>query len=298
VEARGIFCYNKIMSIKRVGVLRGGTGKQYATSLQKGGEVISCIFENLADKYKTFDILIDKDGVWHLNGIPILPSGLAQKVDVVWNTSHPSFSNILDSLSIPNINAGDFSSILQNNKNLLREHLKNIDIEMPRYIISPKNAQEVFEKFPAPWIVKFLNEIKVVKTFDELAEIIKDKEDVIVEEFIPGKIASMHSVPGFRMGDLPAQTGGIYTFPLVNSFGIFSKEEKEKLATVTKKLHKHIGVKHYLKSDFVLTPRGKIYLLQINGTPNLKSNSHFSEVCESVGAKTHHVVEHILEQQS
>jgi D-alanine-D-alanine ligase-like ATP-grasp enzyme len=274
---------------KRVGVLRGGTGEYYTSSLQKGGEVISLIFENLGDKYKTLDILIDKDGVWHLNGIPILPSVLAQKVDVVWNTSHPSFSNILDSLSILNVNAGDFSSILQNNKDLLREHIKSIDIEMPRHIVSPKNAKEVFEKISPPWIVKILNEVKVVKTFNELTEIINDKDDVVVEEFIAGKIVSMHSMPNFRGVE-------IYTFPLGNSFGSFSAKEKEKLDTLTKKLHKHIGAKHYLKSDFVLTPRGKIYLLQINGTPNLKLNSHFSQVVESVGAKMHHVVEHILEQ--
>ena len=40
----------KDKKLKRVGVLRGGAGKHYASSLQKGGEVISCIFENLGDK--------------------------------------------------------------------------------------------------------------------------------------------------------------------------------------------------------------------------------------------------------
>ena len=97
------------------------------------------------------------------------------------------------------------------------------------------------------------------------------------------------------MGDLPAQAGDIYAFPPGNSFGVFAVEEKEKLAASAKKLHKHIGAKHYLKSDFILTPRGKVYLLQINLTPNLKPDSHFSQVCELVGAKPHHVVEHILE---
>ena len=54
------------------------------------------------------------------------------------------------------------------------------------------------------------------------------------------------------------------------------------------------GVK--TKSDFVLNPHGKVYLLNIDSTPDLKPDSHFSQVCESVGAKTHHVVEHILER--
>jgi hypothetical protein len=283
------------MSQKRIGILRGGNGKYYASSLKHGGEIISHITENLGDKYKTFDILIDKDYIWHINGAPINPGDLMQRVDMVWNTSHSSFSNILDSLSIPNIGISSFCSGLENNRDMLREHIKSlpagghgIGLSMPRYIISPKNAWEVFEKFGSPWIVKIFNEIKIVKTFDELAEIIDGKENVIVEEFIPGKVASVHSVPMFRDED-------VYTFPLGNSFGVFSAEEKEQLANLAKILHKHIGAKHYLKSDFVLTPRGKIYLLQINGMPDLKPDSHFSQVCESIGANTHNVIEHILD---
>jgi D-alanine-D-alanine ligase-like ATP-grasp enzyme len=279
----------KDKKIKRVGILRGGAGKYYTSSLQKGGEIISCIFENLSDKYKVLDILIDKDYVWHLNGLPILPADLVDRVDVVWNTSHPSFANILDSLSIPNISVGSFPFALENNQDFLREHLKNIGIQMPRSILSPQNAKEVFEKFPAPWIVKILNEIKLVKTFNELALIINGKNDITVEEFISGKVATVHSVSNFR-------NQKIYTFPLVNSFGVFSKEEKEKLSDLVKKLHKHLGAKHYLKSDFVLTPKGKIYLLQINNTPNLKPDSHFSQSVESVGAKMHHVVEHMIKE--
>jgi hypothetical protein len=178
---------------------------------------------------------------------------------------------------------------LQNNADFLREHIKEIGLPMPRSMVSPKNAKEVLEKFPAPWIVKILNEAKVVKTFDELAKTLNSKDDVVVEEFIAGKIATVHSVPHFRGVE-------IYAFPLVNSYGVFSVEEKEKIIDTAKSLHKHIGAKHYLKSDFILTPRGKIYLLQINGMPNFKKDSHLSEAVESVGAKMHHVVEHILEQ--
>ncbi|MFH1201127.1 MAG: hypothetical protein V1484_02245 [bacterium] len=295
-----------IKSKKRVGILRGGAGKNYNSSLKHGGEIISHIFENLSDKYKTFDILIDKDYIWHFNGVPIDPGDLVYKIDVVWNTTHPSFSNILDNLAIPNIGNSSFSHALENSKEMLQEHMKQIGVQMPRsYTIkkalghSPMGeAKEVFEKFPAPWIVKSFTEdsnigIHLAKTFNELVGSIEDgvkhEKSILVEEFISGKVVSVHSVPQFRGKD-------IYIFPLGNSFGDFSIAEKEKLTNLVKDLHKHIGAKQYLKSDFVLTPRGKVYLLQIESMPNLKSNSHFSQVCESVGAKMHHVVEHILEQ--
>ena len=274
---------------KRVGILRGETGKHYASSLQKGGEIILLISENLGEKYKTFDILIDKDYIWHINGLPINPGDLVSRIDIVWNTSHPSLSNILDSLAIPNVGVSFFCSSLENSKDILREHIKSLGLSMPRYIISPKNAREVFEKFGSPWIVKKYNEARVVKTFNELLEIINGSNDLIVEEFIPGKIASVHTVPKFRGQD-------IYTFPLGNAFGNFSNSEKDKLLSVARDLHKHIGAKHYLKSDFVLTSRGKVYLLGVESHPDIQLNSHFSQVCESVGAKMHHVIEHILEQ--
>jgi D-alanine-D-alanine ligase len=283
---------------KRIGILRGGNGKYYATSLKKGGEIISHITENLADKYKISDILVDRDYIWHINGVPINPGDLINRVDVIWNTSHPSFSNILESLNIPNISTGSFSSALGNNREMLKKHIKSLGLSMPRYIISPKNAREVFEKFGSPWIVKMFDEVsntsvQLTKTFPELVEAIKDgvrhEKSILVEEFIAGKIASVHSVPMFRNEE-------IYIFPLGNSFGIFSAEEKKKLEDLVKELHQHLGAKHYLKSDFVLTPRGKVYLLQIDGMPDLKQDSHFSQVCSSVGTQMHNVVEHILEQ--
>lgn len=312
----GCFCYNLKMQIrtkKRIGVLRGGAGKHYVDSIRKGGNIISHTSYKLGDKYKVFDILIDKNHIWHFNGLPINPGDLVNKVDIVWNTTHPNLSNILDSLSIPNLRSGSFFYALENNEDMLREHVKSLGVEVPRSIILPvyqkdfdgprerypiKKAREIFEKFSSPWIVKSFTQdenmgIHLAKTFPELVQAIEDGvehgKSILVQEFIPGKVASMHSVPKFRDEE-------IYTFPLGGAFGAFSFVEKEKLFNLARNLHKHIGARHYLKSDFVLTPHGKIYLLQIGSVPDLAQDSHFSQVCESVGAKTHQVVEHILGQ--
>jgi len=312
-------------SKKRVGVIRGGEREHYASSIKRGGEVILNIVDNLGDKYKVVDILIDKDYIWHVNGVPTNPGDLVYKVDIVWNTSHPSFSNILDSLSIPNISVSTFSSVLSSSREMLRKHMQGIGVDMPRSIVLPfyqedfdgprdkyavKKAKEVFEKFGSPWIVKSFTPdanmaIHLAKTFPELVNAIEDGvnhgKSILVEEFITGKVASVHSVPGFRK-DLPAprlrgqEAGELYVFPIDSTHGNFSSSEKDKLSKYTKDLHKHIGAKHYLRTDFVMTPRGKVYLLSIDSTPDLRSDSHFSKICESVGAKVHHVVDHILEQ--
>ncbi|KKS04712.1 MAG: D-alanine-D-alanine ligase [Candidatus Nomurabacteria bacterium GW2011_GWC2_41_8] len=281
-------------------------------SLRKGGDIISYIFENLGEKYKVVDILIDTEGNWHLNGKPVMPADLIHKIDLVWNTAHPGFSVILDNLSIPSIGVSSFSHALGNSREMLWEHMKKIGVAMPRSIILPvyqkdfdgpreryaiKKAKEVHEKFSSPWIVKSFSPdsnmgIHLAKTFNELVAGIEDgvkhEKSIVVEEFISGKVASVHSVPNFRGQD-------IYAFPVGNVFGNFSPAEKEKLIVLAKNIHNHIGAKHYLKSNFLLNKRGKIYLLDFESTPNLKLSSNFSEVCEMVGAKMHHVVEHILE---
>ena len=70
------------MSRTIVGVLRGGTSREYNLSLKTGGAILSALPEN---KYDTRDILVDKKGVWHSRGIPMeAPRALAQ-IDIVIN---------------------------------------------------------------------------------------------------------------------------------------------------------------------------------------------------------------------
>jgi len=292
---------------KRVGILRGGMGDYYETSLKEGGYVISHILD-LSDKWKPVDILIDKEGVWHAGGVPIKPSDLINKVDVVWNSTHPSFSNVLKNLSIPNVGVSSFSFAFNNSRAILEEHMKKIGVSIPKHIVIPlyqedfdgpvekyviKKAKAVFEKFSSPWMVKSFTPdldmgIHIAKTFVELTDAIMDgvkhKKSILVEELIAGKDVSMHSVAGFRGED-------IYTFLPGN----FSSSEKEKLTNLTKDIYNHLGVSNYLKADFILSSNERIYLNNVEFSPNLKEGSHFSESCESVGAKMDDVVLHILE---
>lgn len=298
----------KYKNEKRIGIIRGGKGNHYEDSIAKGGEIISNILENLSDTYKPVDVLIDRDGVWHIGGLPVQPADLMHRVEAVWNVSHSNLNNILENLSIPNIGVSSFSKTVGDSRDMLREHMKKIGVNMPRHILFPayqedfdgprnkyalRKAKEVHEKFPAPWIVKSLTTDKnvgvhVVKTFPELADAIEDislhGESILVEELISGKNAFMHTISGFRGED-------VYAFPAGN----FSKNEKEELINTAKNIHQHIGVPDYLKSNFVINPRNGIYLTSVEFSPDFKNGSHLDKACESVGAKMHQIVRHILD---
>src|SRR3989344_7298587 len=123
--------------MKKVGILRGGAWGNYGNSLQDGADLISYVNENLADKYTTVDIFVDRKGIWHINGLPVLPHDIVHKVDVAWNVSHPSLSQILNNFSIPNISVPAFSSSLKESRAMLREHIANAGVTMPQHFIIP-----------------------------------------------------------------------------------------------------------------------------------------------------------------
>ena len=297
------------MAIKRVGILRGGDTDNYENSLRKGGEIILHIHENLADRWRPVDILIDKSGVWHAGGMPIKPAELISKVDVVWNTAHPSFSLILDSLTIPNIGVESFPFFLSENRGRLEEHMKAIGVRMPRHIVFPvyqkdfdisldryilKTAKAVHEKFSPPWIVQSLSNdsdigIHVANTYPQLVDAIEDitnhGKTVLVEEFINGKDASVHTVPGFRNQE-------IYNMPAI---GNTSKEEKEKLDIMAREIYKHLNVCKYLNATFVVHPKRGIFLKGIEFFPDLEKDSHFYQSAKYVGSSPEQIVEHMLE---
>jgi D-alanine-D-alanine ligase-like ATP-grasp enzyme len=298
-----------VINKKRVGVLRGGEGDHYDKSLKDGGEVILCIRENLADRWQPLDILIDKNNVWHAGGIPIQPTELINKVDVVWNATHPAFSQTLRNLNIPFVGSGSFGSTLGESRAMLEKHMKEIGVKMPRHVLIPlyqtdfdgprerfsiKKAKEVHEKFPAPWIVRpmpgdSLRGVHLANTFPELVEAIEDEvnhgKSILVEEFISGRNSFMHSVAGFRGAD-------IYTFPA----GKFRADEKEKLEKLAKDLFMHLGVAHYLNSNFVVHPKRGIYLTSVEFQPDFGIDSHFNKVCESVGTRPYQILEHLLKE--
>ena len=155
---------------RRIGIVRGGDVDDYERSLKDGGDIFLSIHENLGDNWKPVDILIDRNGVWHADGIPLQEkTDLIQKVDAVWNATHPSISQIFDTLKIPYFGIDSFPYAIAENRNMLREHMSAINVLMPRHILIPayqedfdgprekypaKKAREIFERFGAPWIIR------------------------------------------------------------------------------------------------------------------------------------------------
>jgi D-alanine-D-alanine ligase len=221
----------------KVGVIRGGISGEYEVSLASGAQVLEHLRSDiLKDKYKAVDIFIDRDGIWHINGIPTTIDKVAPKVDVIINALHGDYGEDgkvqqeLEQWNIPYTGSGPFASAIGYNKFLSKQEFSKLGINTPKHILFPayqddfdgprekyaeRKAREVWEQLPPPWIVKPLTGgssmgVHVCKIFQDLVnafeESINEKVSVLVEEFIKGKEATVGVINNFRGKD-------VYTLP-------------------------------------------------------------------------------------
>ena len=210
----------------RVGVIRGGIGPEYNISLETGSYVLAHIPR---DKYRPVDILVDRDGAWHQNGIPFEPDTLCDHVDVVFNSLHGSdgedgrIQKFLEKLHIPFIGSDSLSSAMTGNKRAAKERLTAIGYKTPKYTVLQnlgtnlegkdrldhirRKAMEVFKKMNGPWIVKPIlgsasTHTYLVTTFAELISILDHISEmfseILVEEYIQGREVAAALLEGYR----------------------------------------------------------------------------------------------------
>ncbi len=310
----------------RVGVLRGGPSSEYDISLKTGATVLNNLSQ---DKYHARDIFIDKEGQWHMHGLPVLPHSALNHLDVVFNALHGHYGedgkvqHILESHKIPFTGSRSYASVLGMNKIFSKEIFRKEKIKTPDSVIvsSLKNIKEkvleIFHKFPLPAVVKPVTGgssigVSIVKTFDSLEEAIKCamqySDKVIIEEYIMGREASCGVIEDFRdkefyslppieiksnnkFFDYDAKYNGASTEVILGNFTDRQKSEIERMAI---EAHQSLGLMHYSRSDFIIHPTRGIFILETNTLPGLTKESLLPQSLEVVGATMPQFLEHII----
>lgn len=239
---------------------------------------------------------------------------------------------LLDSLHIPYTGSTRIASAIGINKKITKDIVKKSGITVARdYLVrDPRELGEeissaylnsevrkIFEKLSPPWVVKPLSGgssigVSIVITQGELYEALRKLSeypgDILIEEYVIGREATVGVLDEFRGKNL-------YSFPPIEirvpegrffdyqmkyegealeiSPGNFSNFEKLELEEAAQRVHKLLGLRHYSRSDFVVTPRG-IYFIEVNTHPGLTNQSLLPKSLETVGAKFHHFIDHIL----
>lgn len=311
----------------KVGVMRGGPSSEYDVSLKTGGSVLRNLPE---DKYDARDIFISKDGQWHFRGMPVLPEKVMKQVDVIFNAMHGQYGEdgtvqkILDSFGIPYTGSTAFASAVGMNKLLTKQGVEFSNIQTPEYIIieAPENIERdilnIFRSFTQPSVIKPIVGgssvgVTIAEDFNSLREgIYKAFEyspKILVEEYIRGREATCGVVEKFRGEELyafmpveiiPPEKSAFFDYDAKYSGETcelcpapFDRSIKEEIQRLAKEAHIALGLRHYSRSDFIVSPRG-IYFLEINTLPGLTEESLLPKSLSAVGATLPEFLDHLI----
>jgi D-alanine-D-alanine ligase len=312
----------------RVAVLRGGPSSEYNVSLITGAAVL----EHLPEKYKAHDILIDKKGVWHREGMPKTPHKALHDIDVVINAMHGEFGEdgkvqqILDGLNIPYTGSKALASALGMNKMLSKKAFIEAGILTPKSLYVEvgndlaADAEEIFNSFPMPAVVKpnaagSSVGISIARDLDSLLAALKKAamvgSQILIEEYVEGQEATCGVIEKFRGQDIysllpveiiPRKDQTFFDYESKYSEnkgateicpGNFDHKTNEIIQKMAIAAHKALGMRHYSRSDFIVAPRG-VYILEINSLPGLTPQSLLPKSLKAVGSTFPDFLEHLI----
>lgn len=297
----------------KVAVLRGGPSLEYDVSLKTGHHVLSLLRET-PDLYDPLDIFISKEGDWHRHGIVHEPHRALEDTNVVFNALHGHYGEdgqvqqILASLNIPFTGSNVFGSERSMNKEVAKEIYKQRGLLTPQHEILEEDYNSdhlihIFRNYLHPVIVKPSNGraslgIRLAHTFQELGEAVKHalgySKKVIVEEFIRGKEGTCGVIENARGESFYALLPVEIRKSEEICPGNFRPEEQRLIENMAKQAHQALGLRHYSQSDFMITPKGKIYILETNSLPGFTQESLFPKALYATGWRPRDFVDHVI----
>ncbi len=310
-----------------VGVLRGGPSREHEVSLRSGAAILANLPE---ERYTARDIYIDRTGVWHNRGRPTTPDKILRQVDVILNGLHGEYGEdgevqkLLERFGVPYTGSDSFSSHLAMHKVMAKTHAEEAGLFTPqsRYIErvekSEEDTRDIIRTFHQPVVVKPVNwgssiGVSIVGGYAPVLAAIEKlfsegALSVLVEEYVRGKEASVGVVEGLR-GETLYALPSIEIIPPGDDFfsyeskysgktrevcpGNFSRVTTEELQHVAKVMHRALGLRHYSRSDFIVTPKG-IYYLETNTLPGLTTESLLPKSLAAVGVSFPEFLSHLV----
>jgi D-alanine-D-alanine ligase len=326
---RATLCYNFDMQRTKVGILRGGPSNEYDVSLKTGAQVLSQLDQ---ERYIPVDIFIDKEGGWHMRGLPVQPRQVLEGVDVIFNALHGTYGEdgtvqrLLEVYGVPYTGSRSLASAIAMSKLLTKQGLLNAGgVKLPRHIVvtledDPDHmGHHLFRTFPQPSVVKPMGSgssvgVSIVHGPAAIAGAIREalthSPKVLVEEYISGREATCGVLEHFRGQDLyalppveiiPNKGHKFFTYDAKYRGGSqeicpgnFSHDLKKELEDLARLVHQTLGLRHYSRADFIIHPRRGIYFLEVNTLPGLTPESLLPKAVSAVGCSFPQLLDHLL----
>lgn len=298
--------------------------------MMTGENVIKSLPEH---KYLIRDILIDRDGVWHLTNASRKPEKALKGLDVVFVALHGEYGedgrlqNLLEVFGVPYTGSKPFPSAMAMNKVATKRVASEQGIKTPAYAVVRSHHGEdlkdqlnyVFTTVPMPVVVKpaVLGSsvgITLADSFNALEKAVRRAltfaGTVLVEEFIAGKEATCGVIDGFRNSDVyslipveirPPEHKDFFDYEAKYSGiseevcpGNFTPEETFEIQRQSVLIHSALGLRHYSRSDFIVSPKRGIYFLEVNTLPGLTNESLLPKALRAIGSDVPEFLDHVI----
>lgn len=310
-----------------VGVLRGGPSREHEVSLKTGAAMIASLPD---ERFVARDIYIDKQGQWHDRGRVMAPERILRQLDAVLIGLHGEYGEdgevqkLLERFGVPYAGSNPFGSYLAAHKVMAKMHAKEAGLLTPEFRHveraedSEAAARDVIRAFHQPVIVKPIGwgssiGVSVIGGYAPVLAAINDLfaqgvPSVLVEEYIRGKEATVGVVENLRgesLYVLPAieiipPEGSHFSYDAKYSGatrevcpGNFSRVASEELQRAARVMHRALGLSHYSRSDFIVTPKG-VYYLETNALPGLTPESLMPKSLAAVGVPFSDFLSHMV----
>lgn len=312
-----------------VGVLRGGPSKEHEVSLNTGAEILKHLPK---EKFTPRDIYIDRAGQWHMGGRPVTPAEALRSLDAVIIGLHGEYGEdgevqkLLDRFGVPYTGSEAFPSFVAMHKLMAKKKAEELGVLTPKYRYVEENSDvdavlaEVIRSFHQPVIVKPVrwgSSVGVSMTHGyaplhrAVTGLLKGGAGgVLIEEVIKGQEATQGVVQNLR-GE------ALYALPAIEIIppdhatffdtnvkysgetreicpAHFPKKVQDELVRVSRLMHEGLGLRHYSRSDFMISPKG-VYYLETNSLPGMTSESLLPKSLAAVGVAYPDFLTHLVD---
>lgn len=311
-----------------VGILRGGPSREHEVSLRTGHAIINSLPR---ERYTVHDIFIDRHGNWHVRGLRTTPGKALSNIDVAIIALHGEYGEdgevqkLLERFGIPYTGSDSFASFQAMHKVLAKEKARGAGVKVPKYQFiereedAPEMVKEIIRTYSQPVIVKpprWGSSVGVTAPtgYQPVHQAVtgllsQDSHGALVEEFVRGREASVGVIERIRGEELyalppveiiPPASEPFFTYEAKYSGesqeiapGRFPKETMRELQELAIRLHRELGLRHYSRSDFIVSPKG-MYYLETNTLPGLTAGSIFPKALASVGISFSEFLDHLI----
>ncbi len=292
---------------KKIGVLMGGLSAEREVSLKSGAAVHRALLER---GYDAVAIDVDRS----------LAARLAdENVEVAFVCLHGrygedgSVQGLLELLTIPYTGSGVLASALAIDKVFAKKIFAAAGLTITPYVVVSQGERIAPESlpFPLPVVVKPSREgssvgVGIAKTAadfpDKLAVAFGYDREVLVEQYVKGREIQVGILDGRALGAIEiVPKNEFYDFEAKYTDGMAThimpaplpEEQYVALLALGERAHHALGCSGYSRVDFIVTPSGESYLLEVNTLPGMTALSLLPEIAQHAGIGFAELVERI-----